>query len=340
MSFRENLIHLRAANNMTQEQLAMMLGVSRQSVTKWESEKSYPEMDKLLKMCQVFGCTLDDLVQGDLTVEEVRPINGMGNPDKAADVFDYDAHMTSFGRRVSLGCVAPIIGAAFGMVFFGLGPEDGSGLSLLPQNIAIALGCLCVFIGVAACLMFLIPAGMEHSNFVKAHPYIEDFYTEQQKDRARKTFTYELVGGIVVIFIGICVMLLFQDTVYEAVVGISAMLAIIALGVYLIVRGSMTLAKTNISNYNMAASEVKASEDAEKAYAELGQSMELRPVNKADRQIGAICGIIMIVATIAGLVMLFVPQYFTPLFWLAWPIGGMLCGIAALIIKGFVSNGD
>lgn len=68
--------------------------------------------------------------------------------------------------------------------------------------------------------------------------------------------------------------------------------------------------------------------------------MELRPVNKADRQIGAICGIIMIVATIAGLVMLFVPQYFTPLFWLAWPIGGMLCGIAALIIKGFVSNGD
>lgn len=49
MSFRANLIHLRAANNMTQEQLAMLLGVSRQSVTKWESEKSYPEMDKLLR---------------------------------------------------------------------------------------------------------------------------------------------------------------------------------------------------------------------------------------------------------------------------------------------------
>ena len=44
MSFRDNLIHLRAVNNMTQEQLAMLLGVSRQSVTKWESEKSYPEM--------------------------------------------------------------------------------------------------------------------------------------------------------------------------------------------------------------------------------------------------------------------------------------------------------
>ncbi len=45
----------------------MLLGVSRQSVTKWEAEKSYPEMDKLIKMCQIFECSLDDLVQGDLT---------------------------------------------------------------------------------------------------------------------------------------------------------------------------------------------------------------------------------------------------------------------------------
>ena len=67
MSFRDNLQHLRATRNMTQEQLAMLLGVSRQSVTKWEAEKSYPEMDKLLKMCQIFECSLDDLVQGDLT---------------------------------------------------------------------------------------------------------------------------------------------------------------------------------------------------------------------------------------------------------------------------------
>lgn len=59
--------HLRATRNMTQEQLAMLLGVSRQSVTKWEAEKSYPEMDKLIKICQLFGCTLDDLVTDDPT---------------------------------------------------------------------------------------------------------------------------------------------------------------------------------------------------------------------------------------------------------------------------------
>ena len=60
MSFRDNLIHLRAANNMTQEQLAVLLGVSRQAVTKWESEKSYPEMDKLLPRILLAGLEIEE----------------------------------------------------------------------------------------------------------------------------------------------------------------------------------------------------------------------------------------------------------------------------------------
>ena len=45
----------------------MLLGVSRQAISKWESEKAYPEMDKLLMICDLFGCTLDDLVLGDVS---------------------------------------------------------------------------------------------------------------------------------------------------------------------------------------------------------------------------------------------------------------------------------
>ena len=72
MSFRANLQYLRAQRNMPQEQLAMLLGVSRQAISKWESEKAYPEMDKLLMICDLFGCTLDDLVLGDVRTW-VRP---------------------------------------------------------------------------------------------------------------------------------------------------------------------------------------------------------------------------------------------------------------------------
>ena len=73
MSFRTNLQYLRAQRNMTQERLAMLLGVSRQAISKWESEKAYPEMDKLLMICDLFGCTLDDLVLGDVSVSTSRP---------------------------------------------------------------------------------------------------------------------------------------------------------------------------------------------------------------------------------------------------------------------------
>ena len=52
MSFRDNLQHLRGTRDLSQAQLATLLGVSRQSVAKWEAEKSYPEMDKLIHACR------------------------------------------------------------------------------------------------------------------------------------------------------------------------------------------------------------------------------------------------------------------------------------------------
>ena len=46
----------------------------------------------------------------------------------------------------------------------------------------------------------------------------------------------------------------------------------------------------------------------------------------------------MIVATIAGLVLLFVPEDVTPYFWLAWAIGGLLCAVAAIAVGSFVKD--
>ena len=101
MSFRDNLQHLRSTRNMTQEQLAMLVGVSRQSVTKWESERAYPEMDKLIKICQIFDCSLDDLVSGDLTTREPEPTQA---PVPAlADVCGYDEHKRKMALRISMG---------------------------------------------------------------------------------------------------------------------------------------------------------------------------------------------------------------------------------------------
>lgn len=67
MNFAEKISNLRKDNNMTQEQLSEILGVSRQSVSRWESGIAFPETDKLLQLSKLFNCTLDYLLKDDVT---------------------------------------------------------------------------------------------------------------------------------------------------------------------------------------------------------------------------------------------------------------------------------
>lgn len=62
MKFGENLYNLRKAAKMSQEKLAEKIGVTRQSVSKWENGESYPEMDNIMKLCDIFHCTINELV--------------------------------------------------------------------------------------------------------------------------------------------------------------------------------------------------------------------------------------------------------------------------------------
>ncbi len=120
MPLPENLQFLRARSGVTQEQLAERLDVSRQSVSKWESGSAYPEMDTLLKLCNMFHIDLDTLLRGDAA--QVL----------AEDSAGYDDFMTSFARRIA-GAVAGIIasaglGAAVGNLVH---PEELGGFILL-----------------------------------------------------------------------------------------------------------------------------------------------------------------------------------------------------------------
>ena len=62
MNFGENIYRLRTEKNLSQGDLADALEVSRQSVSKWENNSAVPELDKLIKMSDLFGVTLDELV--------------------------------------------------------------------------------------------------------------------------------------------------------------------------------------------------------------------------------------------------------------------------------------
>lgn len=67
MTTGEKIAKQRRENNYTQEQLADILGVSRQSVSKWESDIAYPETEKLIKLGKLFGCSMDYLLNEECT---------------------------------------------------------------------------------------------------------------------------------------------------------------------------------------------------------------------------------------------------------------------------------
>lgn len=79
--FRDNLIQLRKLNHMSQEELAEKLDVSRQTLSKWETGESLPDIEKCMKLADLFGVSLDEMVNYE------NPVPGLGVPPRGKHAF-------------------------------------------------------------------------------------------------------------------------------------------------------------------------------------------------------------------------------------------------------------
>ena len=79
--FKDNLIALRKLNNLSQEELAEKLKISRQTLSKYETGESIPDIDKCKLLAEIFDVSLDDLVNYD------KEANGLGVPPKGKHMF-------------------------------------------------------------------------------------------------------------------------------------------------------------------------------------------------------------------------------------------------------------
>jgi transcriptional regulator with XRE-family HTH domain len=301
---------------MTQEQLAMLLGVSRQSVSKWEAEKAYPEMDKLLNICSLFDCSLDDLVKGDLTSRASGDAFAVPLNTTPQDVTDYDGHMRRHANRVSGGVAFIIAGLAFTALL--------EGTNLFAGSDPDTFGAICCFVGIAIGLAFIIPSGMEHAAFVREHPFIEDFYTSDQKRVARKNLSWALVCGIALILCGVIVAALLQGN--ERIAGFT-FFVLMAAGVWLIVRFGMLSSRMDVRSYNDGALDGVDLDGID--------DPKIRTRARRKKKTEALCGIIMSCATALGLVLLFIPNPLNNYFWVVWPVGGVLCGVVSKFMVFF-----
>lgn len=112
MSFGSELQALRRKHGITQEEFAQQLNVTRQAVSKWESSRGYPEMEKLLFICNCYGVTMDDLFRDEIPAphsaqtDEKKENAALGAPPLKESLSNFFSNLSplnqwSFGIAVS-----------------------------------------------------------------------------------------------------------------------------------------------------------------------------------------------------------------------------------------------
>lgn len=304
MSLGQNLQFLRKKKDITQEQLAEALEVSRQSVSKWESDTTYPETDKLIQLANMFHCTLDDLMQKDISSQYVEDSN------------HYEAHKDQFSKRITLGV---------GLILSGLTLTSFL-ISVFPHREGInmdILSCMVFFLFIVAAVAIFIVSGLQDSQFSKKHPYIDDFYSEEEKDTFHKKFTVLITTGVVLIIFGLILMMGMQsmispDHMLSGNLNLDELsgclfLLFVTIAVVLFVYAGTQESKYNIRHYNLM------HDPSSQTY-------------QNDKKKGLYCGCIMMAATIIFLIF-----GFTKSSWAYAPViyapAGILCGIVSMIIE-------
>lgn len=110
MSMGEKIAEARRAKNLTQEQLAELLGVTRQSISRWEQNLAYPEMEKILRLSDILGVSCDYLLKENVTkkdcstVEKTKPsmqtrlLKGLVNKKVKIELLDDDIDIDYFDK--------------------------------------------------------------------------------------------------------------------------------------------------------------------------------------------------------------------------------------------------
>lgn len=178
MTFGENLQFLRKRLSMTQEDLAEKMEVSRQSVSKWESNAAYPETETILRLCDLFHCDMDTLLRGD--------VSRRFGEDAAA----YDKHMNVFSAAIAAGVALVLLGVTLMM--------------LLGEFFALAMLAMVVFFLflIAAVTVFII-SGMGHDAFLRQHPGIGPCYTAEEMNRFERRFPALIAIPVALILLGL-----------------------------------------------------------------------------------------------------------------------------------------
>ncbi len=220
MILSEKICMLRKQNGWSQEDLAEKLDISRQSVSKWENGTSIPDLDKIIKLSQLFDVSTDYLLKDeaeDSTAPKVE-LNFEEKPIRTlslGEVTEYTELVTATARRIALGVVLCILGAAALIAVCGLSVPGAIGArALLTEDAAGAIGVCLLLLLVASGVILLITNGMKLSRyeFLEKEAFSLEYgiagIIEKKKEDFEPSFRKYIALGVTLCITGVIPLLL------------------------------------------------------------------------------------------------------------------------------------
>lgn len=331
MILADKIIDLRKKNGWSQEELAEKLGVSRQSISKWEGAQSVPDMNRILAMSDLFGVSTDYLLKDEIEADRPAAIptdSDFEEPLRRVEMEEANDFLRTrivASARIALGVALCILSP---IVLILLEVAQEYGLLALTENQATGIGAVVLFLCIGAALPLFITSCIRLGRYDALEKqaldtaYGVDGMVRERRDQYAPTHTRLLVLGIVLCVLSVLpifLMLLFfgDDNDFAMACGAAALLAIVAAGVYMIVRTCVRQA----------------------GYGILLQDGEYSPARKAEnRRNEPISAVYWALALAIYLAWSFITMQWQTT-WIVWPIAGVLYGVLEAVLRLTRKNG-
>ena len=260
MILAEKIINLRKKNGWSQEELAEKLGVTRQSISKYEGAQSIPDLDKILKLSEIFGVTTDYLIKDELEEEEYAPSQMQENESESdrsvhkvtmemaneyLQIIDWSAGKTAFATMLCI--LSPI-------VLLMLGAMSEMPNYHISENVAAGIGICVLIVLIAIAVTIFILCGMKTKKYeFMEKEDIETAYevsgmVKEKRDAYHSLYVTQLVIGITCCICSVIPLfgtLAVSESDFYMVSAVCMLLTLVAIGTYFIVRSA---AKMNAMN--------------------------------------------------------------------------------------------
>lgn len=322
MILADKITALRKKAGWSQEELAEQLGVTRQSVSKWEGAQSVPDMDKVVQMSRLFGVTTDFLLKDELSEEEPAP-EGCDSPLRRvtmAEASEYLALRCAAAPRIAFATMLCILSPICLILLAGMSEASRFGIS---EDAAAGVGLcvLLVLVAVGVAIFLACAAKAKPYEFLEKEPFETEYgvagmVRERRKEYAPAYARLNITGTV------LCIL---------AAVPLFAAMCVSASGLFYIGTVCLLLAIVSVGCFAFVLGGVNHS-----AMQALLEEEDYTRENKAKSPvIGAVSGIYWLLVTAVYLFYTFGPMgNGQPKYsWFIWAVAGVLFGAVMLVVK-------